>query len=145
MSAPILLGGMEFRVPATALVCLQEEECGLAILSEIAATLQTWGYAPTKPKRGKIDDVRLRCLHRLGYIDLILVSEGAANKTLAFSLDSWGFTRYHNIAVHQELSAVWRNMSQLIDDLIRRQFSSAAIRTLTPSEVDARYVANTRA
>ena len=82
MGAPILLGGMEFRVPATALVCLQAEARGLAILSEIAATLQASGYAPTKPKRGKADDVRLRCLHRLGYIHLILISKGACERNV---------------------------------------------------------------
>jgi hypothetical protein len=144
MGSPILLGGMEFRVPATSLVGSRAEARGLAILSEVGAALKTGGYEPAKPKRGKIDDVRLRCLHRLGYIDLILVFERTASEPLAFSLNSWGYTRYHNDAVYKELKAVWRNMSQLIDILIRHQFSSPAIRTLTPAEVDARYAAKSR-
>ena len=60
------------------------------------------------------------------------------------ALDAWGFTRHHNDAVYKEFRAVWRNMAELIEPVIRQQFSSPALRTLGPAEVDARYVSKIR-
>ena len=76
---------------------------------------------------------------RIGYLDLILVIGEVANEESAFRIESWGYTRYHNSAVYEELKAVWRNMSRLIDHVIRDQFSASTIRMLSPAKVDAEY------
>ena len=139
MGAPILLGGLEFRVLPDSLGSIRAEARGIAILTEISVTLRAGGYQPTKPKRGKPDDVRLRCLHRLGYLDLILIIAEATDQGSTFRMESWGFTKHHNNPVYEEFRAVWKNMAQLITHVIRDQYCASAIRTLTPAEVDAKY------
>lgn len=141
MGAPIPLGGLQFRILDASLAFVQLDARGFMVLSAITPALQDRGYQPGKPKRGKVDDVRLRCVLTLGHADLILISDDAAGSTLGFCVDAWGFTRYHNNAVHESFKAVWRNMSEAIEHVLRNQFSDVDVSHPGIAEVDARYVA----
>jgi hypothetical protein len=145
MGAPIPLGALEFRISRPSIICFRADEFGLAILTKIAAALRKAEYDPTRPKHGKADDVRLRCIHRLGYIDLVLSFEQITDEGLAFSLEARGFTRYHNYAVIAALRATWTGISRLTDRVIREQFSADEIRSVGPTEIDACYIAKNTA
>lgn len=145
MGAPILLGGMQFQISESSVPSGERSSrAGIAVLSEIAAGLKVAGYEPTKLKCGKADDVRIRCVRRTGYIELILISEESANGVLAFSLDSWGYTRYHNDYVYRALKDAWQAISSVVEVSLRRRFAPDGVVHLSPSEVDARYNANDR-
>lgn len=145
MGAPILFGGIQFRIPDASLAFVQPDARGFTVLSAIIPALQDRGLQPGKPKRGKVDDVRLRCILPLGHVDLTLISENPTGSTLGFCLDAWGFTRYHNNAVYQSLKGGWRNMAVAIEHVLRKQFSDVDIGHLSTAEVDARYVARREA
>jgi len=149
MGAPNLLGGGLLRIKSHAISAQSGEthssrhsSHGFVVLAAIAEKLQNAGYETTKPKRGKPDDVRLRCRFEDHYVELMLITEEETEDVVTFSLEAWSFwTKGDSPAIVKKASQEWGTLSELIASVPTGCFNSGPMLPLTSGEIDARYAA----
>jgi hypothetical protein len=149
MGAPKLLGGGLLRIKSDAVSAYsvgtsssRHSSRGLLVLASIADKLQNAGYETTKPKRGRPDDVRLRCVFEDHYIELVLITEEETEDVVTFSLEAWSFwTKSDSPAIVKKASQEWGTLSELIASVPTDCFDSGPMSPLTSDEIDARYAA----
>lgn len=149
MGAPNLLGGGLLRIKCDAISAYsvatrssRHNSHGFVVLAAIAEKLQNAGYETTKPKRGKPDDVRLRCRFDDHYVELMLITEEEAGDVVTFSLEAWSFwARGDSATILKKAVQEWGRISALIESVPVDCFDSGPMSRLTSEEIDARYAA----
>ena len=150
MGSPILLGGAHCQISPGALESVHHrigvlgrkpDPGAYTVLTEVSVELRQHGYEPTEPRRGKADDVRIRCVRGDRYIEVIVVAEPHSGAALDFGIEAWGYTKIHNNEAYRELAEDWERLASVVEVGLRNRFAAEPVTRLSAKEVDARYSA----